>query len=161
MFSKKQRPCPVKLIDFGLAYRLEPGQTLSTQVGSPDYCGRQRDCSDLTSSAPEILMGGAYGIEVDMWSLGVLMYLLYEIPRHAFSLDRISASFPFEHPNGTKMVQKILAGKFSFSEEEGWDSVSDDAKDLILHLLVVDPKERYTAEQALEHPWFEVCILIE
>mmetsp|Transcript_2606 Transcript_2606/g.3461 ORF Transcript_2606/g.3461 Transcript_2606/m.3461 type:complete len:374 (+) Transcript_2606:75-1196(+) len=133
MFSRKERPCSVKLIDFGLAIRLAPGEMLNTQVGSPDYC------------APEILMGGKYGIEVDMWSLGVLMYLL------------ISASFPFEHPNGSKMVQKILAGKFSFSEEEGWDRVSDDAKDLILHLLVVNPKERYTAEQALEHPWFETA----
>jgi len=130
MFVSRNRPCSIKLIDFGLAIKLEEGETRMDQVGSPDYC------------APEVLQKKPYGTEVDMWSLGVMMYAL------------LSSCLPFDHPNGTKMVEKIVQAQFQFEADEGWGNISEEAKDLISKLLVVDLKQRYTAEMVLKHPWF-------
>ena len=120
----------IKLADFGFAKKVN-GKSLDTQCGTPGYV------------APEILKGAKYGTEVDMWSCGVIVYIL------------LGGYPPFHDDNHAILYRKIKAADYTF-EPQYWDQVSDDAKDLIKKMLVVDPDKRLTADQALRHPWFLV-----
>jgi calcium/calmodulin-dependent protein kinase I len=93
--------------------------------------------------APEILERLAYDTQCDMWSLGVIVYIL------------LGGYSPFEEKSQDLLFQKIREGDYTF-HEEFWDPVSNDAKDLIRALLTVNPKKRLTAEQALQHKWMTV-----
>ena len=75
-----------------------------------------------------------------MWSIGVIIYII------------LGGYPPFADNNQKKLFQLIVKGKFEFHRDY-WDHVSEDAKDLIRKLLVVDPKKRYSAVDALEHSW--------
>ena len=92
--------------------------------------------------APEILKGEGYGRQVDLWSVGVVMYIL------------LCGFPPFSDPYGDvgRIYARIRTGDFSFPSPF-WDAVSDLAKDLIRRLLTVDPDRRITAANALAHPW--------
>jgi serine/threonine protein kinase len=97
--------------------------------------------------APEIIQhyhtGMGYGREVDMWSLGVILYIM------------LSGIAPFGQGQQAKqLLTDIIQGNFSFPDRR-FNDVSDTAKDLINMLLVPDPKTRWTAEQALEHEWLK------
>jgi serine/threonine protein kinase len=76
-----------------------------------------------------------------MWSFGVILYIL------------LGGYPPFHDEDQKELFRKIRAGVFEFHEQY-WGGVSASAKDLIAKLLVVDPAQRLTAEQALQHPWF-------
>ena len=97
--------------------------------------------------APELLRCSqtdntrGYGLPVDLWACGVILYTL------------LSGVPPFWHRKQHLMFRMIMEGHYTMTGLE-WDDVSDTAKDLIGHLLVVDPSQRYTAEQALQHPFF-------
>jgi calcium/calmodulin-dependent protein kinase I len=94
----------------------------------------------LGYEAPEILKGDPYGSAVDMWAIGVVIYMLL-------------AGYPPFNDDDTKILfEKIKVGDYEFHEEY-WKSVSAEAKDLISRLLKVNPLERYTAEEALQHVW--------
>jgi len=120
----------IKLADFGFAKKVS-GKSLDTQCGTPGYV------------APEILKGAKYGTEVDMWSCGVIVYIL------------LGGYPPFHDDNHAVLYRKIKAADYSF-EPQYWEQVSDDAKDLIRKMLVVNPESRLSADQALRHPWFLV-----
>jgi serine/threonine protein kinase len=75
-----------------------------------------------------------------MWSVGVILYIL------------LCGFPPFYEEELPKMFAIIMSGKYDYPSP-WWDDVSEDAKDLVNNLLVVDPKKRYTAEQALSHRW--------
>ncbi|KAG5180796.1 hypothetical protein JKP88DRAFT_200183 [Tribonema minus] len=121
----------VKIADFGFADHVAPDKLLKTQCGTPGYV------------APEILMRVPYGKEVDMWSVGVICYIL------------LGGYPPFYDDNQTKLFLKIKRGEFEFHEQY-WGSISDQAKDLIRRMLTVDPAQRITAEQALQHPYLQI-----
>jgi len=107
-----------KLIDFGLSNFVEEGTLRTTFCGTPAY------------AAPEILLGTKYdGPEVDIWSLGVVLYSM------------LTAEFPF------KTVSDILAGQF---EEP---NTSPECIDLLKKLLTVERKNRATLNDVLNHPW--------
>jgi calcium/calmodulin-dependent protein kinase I len=127
MLLAKKDGLEMKLADFGLS-KLYSGQALQTACGTPFYV------------APDILMGTGYGNGVDMWACGVLLYIL------------LSGRLPFHADNDADLFRLIMEGKLVFKSPQ-FDSVSKDAVDLIKHLLVVDPEKRYTAKQALEHPF--------
>ncbi|XP_072453284.1 calcium/calmodulin-dependent protein kinase type IV isoform X2 [Notamacropus eugenii] len=102
---------------------------MKTVCGTPGYC------------APEILRGCAYGPEVDMWSLGVITYIL------------LCGFEPFYDERGDQyMFKRILNCHYRFVSP-WWDDVSLNAKDLVRKLIVLDPKKRLTTFQALQHPW--------
>jgi serine/threonine protein kinase len=90
--------------------------------------------------APEVLRGIAYGKEVDMWSIGVILYIL------------LCGFPPFYDDNNKKLFSLIVHASYSFPDPY-WTDVSDKAKDLVQKLLVIDPKKRLSADQALQHPW--------
>jgi len=117
----------IKIADFGLSKDLESGN-LSTSCGTPSYV------------APEVLLGGQYDNEVDMWSIGVITYVL------------LCGFTPFYGDNQRQLFERILHAKFDFPSPE-WDDVSPMAKDFVKKLLVVNPAERLSAEQAQQHPW--------
>lgn len=85
-----------------------------------------------------------YGKEVDLWACGVILFTL------------LAGSPPFWHRRQILMLRMIMEGQYQFSSPE-WDDRSNTVKDLISRLLQVDPDERLTAEQALQHPFFERC----
>eukprot|EP01054_Gregarina_sp_Poly1_P005385 Gregarina_sp_Poly_1__5384@NODE_2842_length_1640_cov_267_736809_g1793_i0_p1_GENE_NODE_2842_length_1640_cov_267_736809_g1793_i0NODE_2842_length_1640_cov_267_736809_g1793_i0_p1_ORF_typecomplete_len450_score48_42Pkinase/PF00069_25/9_2e76Pkinase_Tyr/PF07714_17/2_5e40Kinaselike/PF14531_6/3_4e18Kdo/PF06293_14/2_8e11EFhand_7/PF13499_6/1_8e08Pkinase_fungal/PF17667_1/1_5e08EFhand_8/PF13833_6/0_00027EFhand_8/PF13833_6/2_2WaaY/PF06176_11/2_9e05APH/PF01636_23/9_4e05APH/PF01636_23/7_3e03RIO1/PF01163_22/5_2e05 len=122
---------PLKLIDFGLAARFRPGEPLRTKAGTPYYV------------SPQILEG-RYGPECDVWSAGVIMYIL------------LCGYPPFNSYSDRGIMQKVKTAEVTFPGTE-WDSVSQDAKNLIKLLLVKNPKKRATAEQALKHRWFKLA----
>jgi serine/threonine protein kinase len=118
----------LKLSDFGLSGVLKPDSLLVTCAGTPCFM------------APEVLRSTAgYGVECDLWSIGVLTFFL------------LSGKLPFDDPAHFLQYQNILKGTYSFGPD--FDDIFDHAKDFVRHLLVVDPKMRMTARQALGHPW--------
>lgn len=120
----------IKLADFGFAIQSDGFISLKTQCGTPGYV------------APEILSSAPYGKAVDMWSIGVITYIL------------LGGYPPFHDDNQKALFKKIKNAEYEFHEEY-WGEVSDEAKDLIRHLLKTNPVERLTAEEALNHPWMK------
>jgi len=120
----------IKIADFGLAKLLDANTLMHTACGTPGYV------------APEILEGRGYGIEVDMWSLGVIAYIL------------LCGFPPFYDENQRQLFRQIRAGRYDYPSPH-WDHVSDLAKDLVSSMLVLDPKRRAKTEDVLNHPW--VC----
>lgn len=120
----------LKLADFGLAKHVV--RPIFTVCGTPTYV------------APEILSEKGYGLEVDLWAAGVILYIL------------LCGFPPFRSPerDQEELFNIIQQGQFEFLAPY-WDNISDAAKDLVSQLLVVDPKKRYTAHQVLQHPWIE------
>lgn len=90
--------------------------------------------------APEILEGVQYGTKADMWSLGVIVYIL------------LGGYPPFVESNQRELFRKIRKGSFEFHEEY-WGCVSKDAKQLISALLTVNPSQRLSADAALKNVW--------
>ncbi|CAM9958090.1 unnamed protein product, partial [Phaeothamnion confervicola] len=121
----------VKITDFGLAKRANK-DGLKTFCGTPQYF------------APEVLRrrntvqgAGRYGKEADMWSLGVILYIL------------LSGTHPFHDDT---LFEQIQGAFYNFDGPE-WAAVSDCGRDLVAKLLVIDPQRRLSAEQALAHPF--------
>lgn len=83
-----------------------------------------------------------YTEKCDIWSVGVILYVL------------LCGTPPFFGENDSVIVDKIEAGKFSFDGAE-WQGVSEESKDLIKKLLTYDPNQRVSAGEALQHPWFK------
>jgi calcium/calmodulin-dependent protein kinase I len=119
----------IKLADFGLAAKATNETSLNGFCGTPGYV------------APEILDLRLYGKSVDIWSAGVIVFAL------------LGGYLPFEAESILKYKQ--ACAQPLYFEPEFWAEVSIEAKDLITHLLDVDVKQRYTAAQALRHPWLK------
>merc|ERR1712127_109576 len=118
---------PLKLIDFGLSTHYTPGHRLSRVVGSSYYV------------APEVLKK-SYTEACDLWSLGVIVYML------------LSGAPPFYGKNDEAIKASIVQGEYTFPHELFRD-VSDEAMAFVSTLLSYNIEYRYTAEQALTHPW--------
>ncbi|XP_024133200.1 phosphorylase b kinase gamma catalytic chain, skeletal muscle/heart isoform [Oryzias melastigma] len=132
----------IKLTDFGFAVQIEPGQTLREVYGTPVYLAPEIiECSMDASHT-------GYGTAVDIWSSGVIMYTL------------LAGSPPFWHRKQMLMLRMILAGNYDFSSPE-WEDRSDTVKDLISRMLVVEPSKRFTAADALNHPFFSQYVVNE
>lgn len=118
----------VKIADFGFAKRVLHPNSLVTQCGTPGYV------------APEILEGRRYDTKADMWSVGVILYIL------------LGGYPPFIENNQRMLFRKIRKGQYEFHEEY-WGSVTQDAKTLIAQLLNIDPVGRLSASKALHNKW--------
>ena len=118
----------VKVCDFGTSKMVEKGSVIKKIVGSSYYI------------APEVLQK-KYNEKCDLWSCGVIMYIL------------LSARPPFEGDDDKEIIERVKTGKYDLTSSP-WDSVSNEAKDLISKLLVMDIDKRIDAKTALEHPWF-------
>ena len=129
LFADKKETSPLKAIDFGLSIFFKPGDKFNEIVGSPYYM------------APEVLKRN-YGPEVDIWSAGVILYiLLCGVP-------------PFWAETEQGVAQAIIKSVLDFKRDP-WPKVSDNAKDLVKKMLDPDPKRRLTAQEVLDHPWLQ------
>ncbi|XP_063541192.1 phosphorylase b kinase gamma catalytic chain, liver/testis isoform isoform X3 [Cydia strobilella] len=125
----------VKITDFGFAKVLKEGDKLFELCGTPGYLAPETLKTNMFEDAP------GYGMEVDIWACGVIMFtLLVGCP-------------PFWHRKQMVMLRNIMEGKYSFTSPE-WADISDDPKDLIRRLLVVEPSQRLHIEDALSHSFF-------
>ncbi|TEB35520.1 Pkinase-domain-containing protein [Coprinellus micaceus] len=117
----------VKIADFGLSKVVWDEQTMTP-------------CGTVGYTAPEIVKDERYSKSVDMWALGCVLYtLLCGFP-------------PFYDESINVLTEKVARGYYTFLSP-WWDDISAQAKDLITHLLCVDPAQRYTIDEFLAHPW--------
>ncbi|XP_042033050.1 calcium-dependent protein kinase 10-like [Salvia splendens] len=129
LFANKKENSALKVIDFGLSVFFKPGERFSEIVGSPYYM------------APEVLKRN-YGPEVDIWSAGVILYiLLCGVP-------------PFWAESEQGVALAILRGVIDFKREP-WPQVSESAKSLVRQMLEPEIEKRLTAQQVLDHPWIQ------
>ncbi|GLT49985.1 hypothetical protein SLA2020_235040 [Shorea laevis] len=127
LFDRPGEDAQLKAIDFGLSVFYKPEQFFNDVVGSAYYV------------APEVLRK-RYGPEVDIWSAGVILYIL------------LSGVPPFWAETDAGIFKQILHGKLDL-ESDPWPSISDSAKDLILKMLERDPRKRISVHEVLCHPW--------
>ena len=135
LFDVEGPESTLRMIDFGLSKHFEPGGVLHQTVGTP------------YTVAPETILGN-YDKMADLWSIGVLTFLL------------LCGDTPFGGACGSsedmaEVRNKIVSGRFDFQPVEAWDLVSDEGKDFVKSLLTVNPTLRPTAKRALRHPWIQ------
>ncbi|XP_043724575.1 calcium and calcium/calmodulin-dependent serine/threonine-protein kinase-like [Telopea speciosissima] len=128
LFLNSSENSPLKIMDFGLSSVDDFTDPIVGLFGSIDYV------------SPETLSQQRISSATDMWSLGVIMYIL------------LSGYPPFYCKSNRLKQRLILTGEFSF-DEYSWKNISPSAKQLISSLLVVDPSRRPTAQELLLHPW--------
>lgn len=131
VFCDKSPESVLKITDFGLAKYLVRSSSLSSMnsiVGTIGYM------------APEILRGDVYGPEVDLWSIGVILFVL------------LCGYPPFYDPSPSGLFGQIRKGAYCFAEPH-WNHISQDAKFVVFRLLTVNPKDRMTLQELLDHPW--------
>lgn len=137
----KDKKYMIKLVDFGLTnfFYAQPGDQpegtkpretyLRTQCGSPHY------------AAPEVLLGRDYrGREVDIWSLGIILYAM------------LCGRLPFHSTTIPQLTRKIVDGKFQCPKY-----LSKESSDMIRNMLRVDPKKRLKIDEIMQHSWFIKC----
>ncbi|XP_026782289.3 myosin light chain kinase, smooth muscle [Pangasianodon hypophthalmus] len=117
----------IKIIDFGLARKLEPGKPLKVMHGTPEFV------------APEVVSYEPVGLATDMWSIGVICYIL------------LSGESPFQGSTDVETLALVTAATWEFDPE--FDDITNEAKDFICKLLKKEQRERMSCEQALAHPW--------
>ncbi|XP_047229984.1 myosin light chain kinase 2, skeletal/cardiac muscle isoform X2 [Girardinichthys multiradiatus] len=118
----------IKIIDFGLARRYKPREKLRVNFGTPEFL------------APEVINYEFVSFPTDMWSLGVITYML------------LSGLSPFLGDDDNETLNNILACQWNFEEEE-FEDISDEAKDFITRLLVKSKSWRMSATESLRHAW--------
>jgi len=129
LYSKKGGD-EIKLTGFSLSQISKDDKEIGVSGGDPGFL------------APELISQQEHGRPVDIWSVGVVTYIL------------LCGYRPFVDSNTMRLNAKIRQGEFQFSEKD-WKDVSTEAKDMIKGLIAVDPAKRLTAKQALEHAWFK------
>ncbi|AEE82415.2 calcium-dependent kinase-like protein [Arabidopsis thaliana] len=136
LFSSKDENAMLKAIDFGCSVYIKEGKTFERVVGSKYYI------------APEVLEG-SYGKEIDIWSAGVILYILLSgVPPFQTGIESIIVS--------TLCIvdAEIKECRLDF-ESQPWPLISFKAKHLIGKMLTKKPKERISAADVLEHPWMK------
>ena len=119
----------IKLIDFGTSNYVTEKKNLTLKVGSPYYI------------APEVLKKN-YNKKCDIWSAGIILYIM------------LIGKLPFHGKNTEELFNNIKKGVFDKTCEE-WNSISNDAKDLILKMLEYNPEKRFSAQECLDHTWIK------
>ncbi|XP_049429330.1 death-associated protein kinase 2 isoform X1 [Epinephelus fuscoguttatus] len=133
MLLDRNVPLPrIKLIDFGLAHKIEAGADFKNIFGTPEFV------------APEIVNYEQLGLEADMWSIGVITYIL------------LSGASPFLGDTKQETLGNISAMDYDF-DEELFSNTSELAKSFIRQLLVKDTRKRMTIQDALNHHWIKSC----
>ncbi|XP_029519143.1 death-associated protein kinase 2-like [Oncorhynchus nerka] len=131
MLSDKMAPNPdIKIIDFGLAHCLQSGEEYRCMSGTPQYI------------SPEVINYEPLSTAVDMWSIGVITYIL------------LSGLSPFQGDTDEETLRNIIALNYKFDDHH-FSMTSAMAKDFIQKLFVKDQNERMTAEECLHHPWIK------
>lgn len=119
----------LKIVDFGLSKIIGPSETSLDPFGTLSYV------------APEVLLQKPYGKEVDLWSLGVIVYLL------------LSRVLPFDDEDDREIARQTIYDPPDFSFPP-WDKITKEGKDICKKLLEKNRHKRPSLEEVLNHPWF-------
>jgi len=128
IFATNEEDAQLKITDFGFASRYEMSGKLTQSCGTPEYV------------APEILLDSPYNEKCDVWSVGVIVYIL------------LCGFPPFYADDDDELFAKIGKADFEFVEPY-WDNVSEKGKEFVDRLLTVDASRRPSAREALSDPW--------
>lgn len=150
--------CPVKICDFDLGSGVIFSHS-SSPVSTPELLTPVGSAEFMAPELVDALKGEAtsYDKRCDLWSLGVILYILlcgYPPFYGCCGSDCGWERGEFCESCQDQLFVSIQDGLYDFPERE-WSCVSEEAKDLIRHLLVKDASQRYTAEMVLKHPWVE------
>ncbi|XP_045066840.1 myosin light chain kinase, smooth muscle isoform X2 [Coregonus clupeaformis] len=118
----------IKIIDFGLASKLDPSTPLKVMHGTPEFV------------APEVIGYETVSLATDMWSIGVICYIL------------LSGESPFQGNSEAETLALVTGAQWEF-DEESFEEITDQAKDFISSLLNKEPRRRISCEEALVHSW--------
>jgi len=132
LLASKDDDSEIMLCDFGFAKKLDEEQVteLQTACGTPGYV------------APEVISRQPYGAACDVWSLGVVAYIL------------LCGYPPFRADNKKQLFQRIRNAEFKF-DQEWWSQISQEAKDFVSSMLVANPTKRATLDDLLQHPFIQ------
>lgn len=127
----------IKIADWGLSKLYIPDgegavDLMTTMCGTPGYV------------APEVLEQKGYGFSCDVWSAGIILYVM------------LCGFLPFQSTDRNRLFKKIKKGEYKMPSPY-WDNVSAEAKDLVAKMLVVDVNKRMTADECLKHPWMKAA----
>lgn len=122
----------LKLIDFGFVRVWDPSKLMMTACGSAEYV------------SPDVLCGDGYTDKTDLWSIGVIVWMLL-------------SGYPPFHGAKKEMISKIKSGRADWSHQSRWKNVSKDAQDFVRKLLDRDVDQRMDAAAALRHPWLSAA----
>ncbi|XP_032891333.1 myosin light chain kinase, smooth muscle-like [Amblyraja radiata] len=120
----------IKIIDFGLARKLDLNGSLKVMFGTPEFV------------APEVINYDSVGFPTDVWSIGVICYIL------------LSGLSPFQGDSDADTLTNVTAVCWEF-DEDAFAEISGKAKHFISHLLLKDMRKRLACEDCLHHPWLQ------
>ena len=120
----------IKIMDFGLSKIVSPSEKMVEGYGTLSYV------------APEVILRTPYNKEVDIWSMGVILYYM------------LNGSLPFRGTKQQEVAEKIVYEDLEFDEDE-WETRTQKVQDLISRCLEKNPKERITIDEFINHPWFK------
>ena len=130
MITQRNEYGVIKIMDFGLSKILSPNEKMVDGFGTLSYV------------APEVLKRTPYNKEIDIWSMGILLYYM------------LSGNLPFKGHKEQEVAEKIVFDELEFNFED-WETRSQKVKDLIYNCLEKNPEERITIDQFINHPWFK------
>jgi len=146
----------IKIVDFGLSALVpasDKNYARDTSTKRKSYNKLRHRWGTLHYMAPEVI-DRRYGPQADMWSAGVMLFEMLS-GEHPFKKDASSATEgPWDEPDPTRLKYLVRNAKYNMTSPK-WASRSDQAKDLVRAILVVDPKVRLSATEALQHPWLQ------
>ena len=121
----------IRLLDFGLSKILGPDEMCNEPYGTLSYC------------APEVILGNPYNKQVDLFSVGVITYLL------------LSGQLPFNHKNSETEIARLTIEEEPSFKSKNWKKISEEAIDFIKGMLKKKPEERFNIKVAIKHKWFK------
>ena len=130
LMTSNDENADLRILDFGLSKIIGPNEKTREPYGTLSYV------------APEVLLDIPYGKEVDLWSLGVIAYLM------------LSGSLPFDDRESEEEIARKTVSEDPPYKGSIWKKISDEAKDFIKKLLVKNPEKRMNVKEALQHEWF-------
>ena len=130
LMTSKDENADLRILDFGLSKIIGPDEKCTEPYGTLSYV------------APEVLLDIPYGKEVDLWSLGVIAYLM------------LSGSLPFDDRESEEEIARKTVSEDPPYKGSIWKKISNEAKDFIKKLLVKNPEKRMNVKEALQHEWF-------
>ena len=132
LMTSEDEDSDIRILDFGLSKILGPYEKCDEPYGTLTYC------------APEIIVDEPYSKAVDLWSLGIMTYLM------------VSGKLPFNSEDENEIARQVVYDEPDYSRNPVWKNISAECKDFIKRLLNKDQNKRMTIKEALEHKWIKM-----